>query len=92
MFAPMLRRLAEVANLMLDAGVILIVTAVELTREDQSIIETTVGRERMEVVWVGEGPTTDVSCDLLVPADGEEGEMVDAARRLLQERGIIFSP
>src|SRR5438874_1587090 len=42
----LLRRLAEVANLMLDAGVILIVTAVELARHDLQILETTIGRER----------------------------------------------
>ncbi len=37
-----LRRLSEVANIMLDAGVILIVTAAELTQEELDLIRTTV--------------------------------------------------
>ena len=49
-----LRRLGEVANLMLDAGVILIVTAAELTQDDLELIKTTVDPDRIETVWVGD--------------------------------------
>ena len=48
-----IRRFGEVANLMLDAGMILIVTATNLTKADQKILQTVVERE-MEVIWVGE--------------------------------------
>jgi bifunctional enzyme CysN/CysC len=86
-----LRRLAEVANLMLDAGVILIVTAAELTQDDLDLIKTTVDPDRIEVVWVGEAVTTDLRFDLQVPdADAPDG--VELVKRLLQEKGIIFRP
>ena len=45
---------AEVANLMLDAGAILIVTAAELTQEDLEVIKTAVDPDRIETVWVGD--------------------------------------
>jgi bifunctional enzyme CysN/CysC len=86
-----LRRMAEVANLMLDAGVILIVTAGELTQADVELIKATVQPERIEVVWVGETATTDIAHDLLVP-DPDADDAVDLIKQLLQEKGIIFRP
>lgn len=85
-----LRRLAEVANLMLDAGMILIVTAVELTREDLDLIEATVEPDRIQTVWVGESGAADLVCDLqLVEQDGE-AIAVERIRTLLQDKGIMF--
>jgi bifunctional enzyme CysN/CysC len=87
-----LRRLAEVANIMLDSGAILIVTAVELTQQDLELIKTTVDPERIETVWVGDTVTTDLVCDLQI-GDEETGvEAVDRMKTLLQEKGIIFRP
>jgi bifunctional enzyme CysN/CysC len=86
-----LRRVAEVANLMLDAGIILIVTAADLTQRDVELIRTSVDPERIEVVWVGETKTTDVAHDLLIP-DTDIPDAVDQVKRLLQDKGIIFRP
>ena len=86
-----LRRLAEVANLMLDAGVLLIVTAAALTRADLELITTTVDADRLQVVWVGETSDTDIVPDLLV-RDAEADDAVDQVKWLLQEKGIIFRP
>jgi bifunctional enzyme CysN/CysC len=86
-----LRRLAEVANLMLDAGVILIVTAAELTQADVELIKATVEADRIQVVWVGDTTTTDVAHDLLIP-DPDAPDAVDQVKWLLQEKGIIFRP
>jgi bifunctional enzyme CysN/CysC len=86
-----LRRLAEVANLMLDAGVILVVTAAELTQEDVELIKTTVETDRIEIVWVGDTRTTDITPDLTV-GDPDAPDAVDQVKRLLQEKGIIFRP
>jgi bifunctional enzyme CysN/CysC len=86
-----LRRMAEVANLMLDAGVILIVTAAELTQADVELIKTTVDPDRIELVWVGESKTTDVAHDLQIH-DADASDAVDQIKRLLQDKGIIFRP
>ena len=83
-----LRRLAEVANIMLDAGVILVVTAAELTQEDLDVIGVTVDPERIETIWLGTEPTTDIAVDLLIDAP-DDADALGRLERLLQSKGII---
>jgi bifunctional enzyme CysN/CysC len=85
------RRLAEVANILLDAGVILIVTAAEVTQDDLEVVKTTVEPDRIETIWVGDAVTTDLICDLVVN-DREREADVDRVKRLLQDKGVIFRP
>ncbi len=86
-----LRRLAEVANVMLDAGVILIVTAIGLTSDDLEIITAAVDTDSINVVWLGED-NTDIHCDLLVPELQDIDQTVDDIKILLQNKGVIFKP
>ena len=85
-----IRRLSEVANILLDSGVILIVTAIELTQDDLEVIKTIIDSERIEVVWSGEKVSTDILCDLIIPDPWNVEESVDMMKNLLRERGIIF--
>jgi bifunctional enzyme CysN/CysC len=87
-----LRRLGEVANIMLDAGAILIVTAAELTQDDLEIVRTAVDPDRLEVVWAGDPVTTDVSYDLILGDQEAEVEGVERVKRLLQDKGFLFRP
>ena len=86
-----MRRLAEVANLMLDAGIILVVAAAELTQEDLEVIKTAVQPDWIETVWAGDTITTDLVCDLHLPG-GAVPEAVDRLKAHLQDKGIIFRP
>jgi bifunctional enzyme CysN/CysC len=86
-----MRRLAEVANLMLDAGIILVVAAAELTQDDLEIIKTAVQPDWIETVWAGDTITTDIACDLQVPG-GAVPEAVDRLKAHLQDKGDIFRP
>jgi bifunctional enzyme CysN/CysC len=87
-----LRRLSEIANLMLDAGVILIVSAQELNQEDLDIIGASVGPDRIETVWLGERVTTDIEHDLHLPDAGSTPESVQQIKNLLRDNGAIFQP
>jgi len=87
-----LRRLGEIANLMLDAGVILVVTAAELTQEELQLIRTSVGSDRIEAVWVGEHVTTDLAYDVLLSEHETVDEQVARLKNHLQEAGIIYRP
>jgi len=86
-----LRRLAEVANIMLDAGIILVVTAIGLTQEDLNIIQTDLNNDDVNVIWVGQNPT-DINYD--VKASGVEtiDEDIDSIKKMLQNKGVIFKP
>jgi bifunctional enzyme CysN/CysC len=87
-----LRRLAEVSHLMLDAGAILVVTAVELTQSDLELIKTTVNPQQIETVWLGENVTTDLEFDMHIPEFTSEEQVSAQIKGLLQDRGIIFRP
>ena len=86
-----LRRVAEVANLMLDAGVILLVTAAELTRQELELFGIMVDPELIETVWVGPHVTTDIGFDLQIPA-GTTAEGASLVEDLLRRQGIIPPP
>ena len=86
-----MRRLAEVANLMLDAGIILIVAAAELTQDDLEVIKTAVQPDWIETIWAGENITTDLNPDLHLP-EGATVEAVDQLKAHLQDKGVIFRP
>jgi bifunctional enzyme CysN/CysC len=87
-----IRRLAEVAHILVDSGLILIVTAVELTQEDLQILKTIIDPNKIETIWVGENLTTDLHFDLkLVDKDQAEHSVIQI-KRLLQDHGFIFSP
>jgi bifunctional enzyme CysN/CysC len=86
-----MRRLGEVANLMLDAGIILVVAAAELTQDDLEVIKTAVQPDWIETVWTGDTITTDLACDLHLPG-GAIPEAVDRLKAHLQDKGVIFRP
>jgi len=86
-----MRRLAEVANLMLDAGMILVVAAAELTQDDLEVIKTAVQPDWIETIWAGDAITTDLAVDLQLPG-GAVPEAVDRLKAHLQDKGIIFRP
>ena len=87
-----IRRLSEVAHIMLDAGVILIVTAIELTQDDLELIKTTVNQDKIETLWIGDTITTDISYDLCITNPSDIEDAVDKIKVLLQEKGLIFRP
>ena len=85
-----LRRLAEVAHILLEAGVILIVTAIELTQEDLELIQTTIHSDKIEIIWVGEKVTTDISYDLKIQSGKYPEEAVSRIKALLEEKNIVL--
>jgi len=85
-----LRRLAEVSNILLDAGIILIVTAVELTQNDLELITATLNTDKIETIWIGDEIISDIHIDLHLPMIKSEEDNVNIIKNLLQDKGIIF--
>jgi bifunctional enzyme CysN/CysC len=86
-----LRRLAEVSNIMLDAGIIVVVAATGLTQDDLEIIRATVDTDSTEVIWVG-GNITDIAYDMVINDGWNLDETVESVKQMLQNKGIIFKP
>ena len=89
--AEHMRRLSEVAYILLDAGIILLITAVDLTQEDLEIIKTIINPEMIKTVWVGDHVSTDIVYDIKVE-DEFVHESIDKIKSLLADSGIIFKP
>lgn len=78
-----IRRLAEVSHIMLEAGVILIITAIELTQQDMDLIKTSIGQKNPEVVWVGGDVTTDIKYDLKIDTPFDVDSAVEDINALI---------
>jgi hypothetical protein len=56
------------------------------------VIKTVVDPDRIEVVWVGDHVSTDVSYGMIF-GDAEAAEDgVDQVKRMLQDKGILYRP
>lgn len=87
-----MRRLAEIANLLLDAGVLLLVSAAELTTGDLDLIRTAAASERILTVWLGDRPPTELPVDLHLSEGDGASSGVDRLCALLTERGAFLKP
>jgi bifunctional enzyme CysN/CysC len=86
-----IRRLAEVTHLFLDAGIILIVTGVELTQSDLDLIRVPVNPDSIITVWVGEKRTTDIQVDVHITSTEDVASAVEQIRSVLRRDGVIYS-
>jgi bifunctional enzyme CysN/CysC len=87
-----MRRLAEIANLVLDTGAILIVTAVELTPDDLEIIKAGVDADRVTTVWIGDDIVTDLPSDLRLSERLTHAEAAGQIKLQLRDQGVVFRP
>jgi bifunctional enzyme CysN/CysC len=84
-----LRRLGEVANIILDSGMILIVTASSLSSEDIKLIQTLLDYGVIETVWVGDEPT-DIDVSIRIAGDEAVDRAVERVEAMLIEKGHIL--
>jgi bifunctional enzyme CysN/CysC len=87
-----IRRLSEVAHILLDSGMILIVTASELSEAEWDTIRTAVEPDRALSVWLCRGAepavSTDLKPDMIVCAESA-ADAVPKIIPLLQGKGIL---
>jgi bifunctional enzyme CysN/CysC len=86
------RRLAEVTNLLLDAGLIVIVSAAELTDDDLDVLKTSLPATQVYTIWVGDHVTTSLSADAVVTDAERERLAPHALKTLLEERRVLVEP
>lgn len=85
-----IRRLAEVAHIMLSAGLLFIVSAAELSQKDLLLLSTVSGSEAIRTVWIGKGVTTDLKYDLFL-SEGQELELaVTQVREMLYVEQVLI--
>jgi len=87
-----LRRMAQIAHLFLDAGLFLLLTAVELQEEDLRVFRSIIDPTLIETIWIGDIRTTDLAVDLQVSSNEDVDKAVERIKQMLQDHGSIFSP
>ncbi len=85
------RRLGEIAHLMLDAGLVFIVSAAELRADDLDILRVSVPAEQLVTVWYGPAEAAGIAPDLSLPAGATVDEACAAMAGLLTARGVLPS-
>lgn len=81
-----IRRLAEIANLLTDAGMIVIMTASDIEEEDISIMQTVLG-DGIFTVRIGESYKNEPRFDLTVPED--DVSAADSIKKMIRD---IYTP
>ncbi len=85
-----IRRLSEVVHLLLDTGLIVIVTAADLNQGDLNMIETVLDSESIEKVWIGEDKDTDLHFDIQIDENENPANAATQIVQLMQEHGRIY--
>jgi sulfate adenylyltransferase, large subunit len=85
-----IRRLGEVSNLLLDSGMILLVTATELTDHERDMLKITVDTDNIKTIWLGSNKTTDISCDMQIQDTSDIKATAGRIKEFLADNGIIF--
>ena len=88
-----MRRLAEISNILIDSGCILIVTATELRQQDLELIKKTLQLpERIISIWYGDKITTDIQIEHHYSHQEDDSKVIRKIKGNLQKEGIIFNP
>lgn len=61
-----IKMLGEISKIILDAGIILIVTIVKMTNNDLEQIKTIINPEKIRAIWIGKNITSDIKYDLKI--------------------------
>jgi len=87
-----LRRLGETAHILLDSGLILVITVDQFNSDDLALINTMVNPDFIETIWYGDDPTDDHPFDIHIASEEEIENSVYRIKETIQRRGIIYSP
>ncbi|RKX73891.1 MAG: adenylyl-sulfate kinase [Spirochaetes bacterium] len=84
----MIRRLAELSNLLMDVGIILVATVSELTFDDREAFRMSVAPIDVQTIWVGSTEGSDVTADYTIPDAAEADSHLVSVLNLLKECGV----
>ena len=86
--SEMVRRLAELANILLDAGIILVATVSELSFDEQEMFRTSVSPEAVRTIWIGATDGSDVDADYTITDTAAAPEYMETVMAMLKAKGV----
>ncbi|HEX2722121.1 MAG TPA: adenylyl-sulfate kinase, partial [Gemmatimonadaceae bacterium] len=87
-----MRRLAEIANLMLDSGMIVVVSGSELRAEELEIIKASIDPGLVTTVWMGSPSAALLPVNIHISDDTAHEDAADQIKTYLQGLGVMFRP
>ncbi|MBD3309650.1 GTP-binding protein [Candidatus Woesearchaeota archaeon] len=85
-----IRRLGEVAHILMDAGLITIATASDLSNEELKRLQTLTTRDEMIIISIGDRIISDELVDLTLEEDADTSRNVEVILDLLRFKKVIF--
>jgi hypothetical protein len=82
-------RMAEIANILITTGIILIIPAVEITAADLTLFQTILDPTRIVTIWVGTNTSMDLSYEINLVESASIEESVPPIVQRLQDGGFI---
>ena len=84
----MIRRLAELSNLLLDAGIILVATVSNLRYDEREVFAMSVSPEKVATVWVGDPSESDIKADYVIADITTAPDHLNAVIEALAAKGV----
>ncbi|MCG8452192.1 MAG: GTP-binding protein [Spirochaetales bacterium] len=84
----MIRRLAELAHILLDSGMVLISTVSYLSFNEREIFRTSVAPAKVRTIWIGDPSESDVDADYTVTDADEAISQMEQVMDVLQKKGV----
>jgi bifunctional enzyme CysN/CysC len=84
----MIRRLAELANILMDVGIILVATVSELSYEERETFRLSVSPVEVQTIWVGSTAGSDVDADYTIGDVTQAPDHLDTVMKLLKNKGV----
>jgi bifunctional enzyme CysN/CysC len=84
-----IRRMSEIVHILLDSGMIVILTATGITADEIELLHTSVDPDKIELVWIGDEPDN-IEADIVVDSNFIIENEVVRIKSHLEEKGIIF--
>jgi len=85
-----LRRLAETGNMFLDAGMILIMTASEVGKDELHLLSEIIGEEKLLNVFIGAENERAEHIDVFLEKEETTQQFIGEIKQELKQRGFIF--
>lgn len=84
-----MQQLAQISNIMLDAGTIVIAVVANLNEEDIRMIEEAVNSKVVEIISVGYSNEEYLNCSIKITGDKSLNESLTITEKVLWDKGII---
>ena len=84
-----IRRIAEIAHIMMDAGLFLIIKIDTLSYEERDLIQLLIGSSRLKTVWVGKDITTDIVPDWHIKRPMDVDEHMEKVEQIMIDWELV---